>query len=292
VRDFFERRRGRERALEQKLLELRLMSPWPDSPSWLRWRISRYQTARKAYSFLSDELHKKFADFEVEVERKKNDCMGKRLQLQLVEAKINMTGCVALLEALGKLQCEFKDLSTELRHLNCELDHMKRLKLEGRSFLEGGWAMPRFDFHLLVYLARGQSGCIEEDEEEDEVLASQYHEALLEAVAEEEKARANAAARTKGAAEKEEEEEEEEEEEGNTTTKKLERYLLKPPSTWAEYNNGVRGRFRERITIPDWLTNKLQTFQEELRRDYFVMNDREKEEAMKRQLPADCFVSE
>ena len=264
------------------------MSPWPDSPSWLRWRISRYQTARKAYSFLSDELHKKFADCEVEVERKKNERMGKQRQLQLEEAKINRTGRVASLEALGKLQCEFEDLSAELQRLNCELDHMKHLQLEGRSFLEGGWAIPRFNFSLLVYLARGQSGCIEEDEEEeDEVLASQYHEALLEAVAEEEKARANAAANE--AAEKEEEEEEEE---GNTTTKKLERYLLKPPSTWAEYNNGVRGRFRERITIPDWLTNKLQTFQEELRRDYFVMNDREKEEAMKRQLPADCFVSE
>jgi hypothetical protein len=152
-------------------------------------------------------------------------------------------------------------------------------------------------------LPEGQSGCIEEDEEEDEVLASQSHEALLEAVAEEEKARANAAARTNEAAEKEEEEEvvvvvvveeedDEEEEEGNTTTKKLERYLLKPPSTWAEYHNRVRGRFRERITIPDWLTNKLQMFQEELRRDYFVMSDRENEEAMKRQLPADCFVSE
>ena len=193
MRDFFERRRGRERALEQKLLELRLMSPWPDSPSWLRWRISRYQTARKAYSFLSDELHKKFADCEVEVERKNNERMGKRLLLQLEEAKINMTGRVASLEALGKLQCEFEDLSAELRLLNCELARMKRLKLEGRSFLEGGWAMPRFDFHLLVYLARGQSGCIEEDEEEeDEVLASQYHEALLEAVAEEEKARAKA----------------------------------------------------------------------------------------------------
>jgi len=155
VRGFFERRRGRERALEQKLLELRLMSPWPDSPSWLRWRISRYQTARQAYCFLSDELHKKFADFEVEVERKNNERMGKRLLLQLEEAKINMTGRVASLEALGKLQCEFEDLSAELRLLNCELARMKRLKLEGRSFLEGGWAMPRFDFYVLVYLARG-----------------------------------------------------------------------------------------------------------------------------------------